>query len=156
METPQPPRSGGGSLQKAWRQKGFYRSVLLFALASLLACIVNVSFTVWATVNHEVTAGLGILAENSCKETGKLSAILHVVINFISTILFAGSNYCMQCLSAPTRQQLDEAHKRRRWMDIGVSSLRNVFPAKDHHSIGVRRTMLWLILGLSSLPLHLL
>ncbi|KAH7392189.1 hypothetical protein DE146DRAFT_661877 [Phaeosphaeria sp. MPI-PUGE-AT-0046c] len=56
----------------------------------------------------------------------------------------------MQCMTAPTRGEVDRAHAARRWLDIGVPSFRNL------RRIGRDRLVLWLLLGLSSLPLHLL
>lgn len=75
---------------------------------------------------------------------------LHLMVNILSTALLAASNYCMHCLSAPTRQDIDEAHSKRRWLDIGVPSIRNL------RSISKARVFLWSLLAISSIPLHLL
>lgn len=56
----------------------------------------------------------------------------------------------MQCLSAPTREEVDEAHAKGKWLDIGVSSVRNLT------SIPKSRLGMWVGLGLTSLPLHLM
>lgn len=75
---------------------------------------------------------------------------LHVLINALSTMLLAGSNYTMQVLSSPTRQDVDVAHARGQWLDIGVLSPRNL------RLIPRKRAALWYTLALSSIPLHLL
>lgn len=49
---------------------------------------------------------------------------------------------------APTRNDIDRAHKGQRWLDIGVPSIRNLF------RISSTRSVLWLFLFFSSLPLH--
>jgi hypothetical protein len=67
----------------------------------------------------------------------------------LSTILLASSNYAMQCLSAPTRTELDQAHTKTQWLDIGILSFRNLTQIKTV------RMLFWLLLGVSSLPLHL-
>ncbi|KAH7310596.1 hypothetical protein B0I35DRAFT_412089 [Stachybotrys elegans] len=72
-----------------------------------------------------------------------------LAINIMSTLLLGASNNCAQLLSAPTRQDIDKAHSRGRWLDIGVGSVRNL------RYIPVWRGFLWLILLLSSIPLHL-
>ena len=146
-------RIRGDGLREAWQRRGFRRSLLLFSAAALVAFVGNLSFTVWATMYHEVTDGIGVIAERSCSETRRLNAGVHVFINALSTILLAGSNYSMQCLCAPTRSQIDDAHTMRRWVDIGISSLQNVI---GRHRVGGRRWVTWALLGLSSLPLHLL
>ncbi|KAK2765090.1 hypothetical protein FQN54_008789 [Arachnomyces sp. PD_36] len=43
---------------------------------------------------------------------------LHLVINVLSTVILAATNYCMQCLGAPARADIDKAHAQRRWLEI--------------------------------------
>ena len=56
----------------------------------------------------------------------------------------------MQILSAPTRKEIDKAHARKKWLDIGVPSVRNL------KNVATKKVVMWCLLGLSSLPLHLL
>jgi hypothetical protein len=56
----------------------------------------------------------------------------------------------MQCLCSPTRQEVDRAHTRKTWLDIGIQSMRNL------SRIGRLRMGLWIILAASSIPLHIL
>ena len=60
--------------------------------------------------------------------------------------------YCpevtQQCLAAPTRSEIDAAHTRRQWMDIGIPSIRNLFRIKAER-------MLWIAIGITSVLLHL-
>lgn len=78
------------------------------------------------------------------------STLFHLIINLFSTILLAASNYTMQVLSSPTRSDIDLAHIRGDWLDIGILSTRNL------RRIPRVRTALWFLLALSSVPLHLL
>ena len=39
----------------------------------------------------------GVLYEGSCSKVKKLGIGLHFVINILSTVLLAASNYCMVC-----------------------------------------------------------
>ena len=94
--------------------------------------------------------GLGVLYEGSCSQAQKMDLVSHILINALSTILLSSSNYCMQCLSAPTRKEIDTAHARGEWLEIGVPSLKNL------RRIDRKRAFLWLLIGLSSIPLHLL
>jgi hypothetical protein len=55
-----------------------------------------------------------------------------------------------QCLSAPTRLELDRAHQKGESLDVGILSLRNL------SRIPRRKLILWGCLAASSLPLHLL
>lgn len=79
-----------------------------------------------------------------------MSLWLHLAINVLSTVLLGASNYCMQCLSSPTRGDVDKAHSKGVWLDIGVPSVRNL------RRISGRRFALWCLLAVSSIPLHFL
>ena len=56
----------------------------------------------------------------------------------------------MQCLSSPTRSEIDKAHGQGVWLDIGVPSVRNL------RRLSTTRIVLWWLLAVSSVPLHLL
>lgn len=75
---------------------------------------------------------------------------MHIIINILSTALLAASNYVMQCLSAPTRPDVNEAHTQRKWVDIGTFSIRN-FGIMD-----TKRKFLWVLLFISSFPIHMM
>ncbi|KAE8454592.1 hypothetical protein EG329_000215 [Mollisiaceae sp. DMI_Dod_QoI] len=51
-------------------------------------------------------------------------------------------------LLAPTRKEIDTAHGKRRWLDIGVPSFRNLWNLPRSCQI------VWLILAFSSIPIH--
>ena len=65
-------------------------------------------------------------------------------------MLLCGSNYVMQVLAAPNREEVDRAHAQRRWLHIGVPNLRNL------RYIRRERVIIYMFLFLSSVPLHLL
>lgn len=94
--------------------------------------------------------GIGTLDYGDAEPMKKLGLTYHVLINILSTALLTASNYCMQILSASSREELEAAHARNTWLDIGIISFRNLA------YIDRRRMIFWCILGLSSFPLHLL
>ena len=100
--------------------------------------------------NEGYINGIGTLDDGDARPMKKLGLTYHVLINILSTALLTSSNYCMQILSAPSREELDIAHARNTWLDIGIISFRNLA------YINRRRMIFWFILGLSSFPLHLL
>ncbi|KAK4215155.1 hypothetical protein QBC37DRAFT_419750 [Rhypophila decipiens] len=129
----------------------YRKTVLGFSLAAFITFALNLSFLVWAhTRSGSDYSGIGKLTTGSCSSIKKLNVGIHVAINVLSTVLLAGSNYCMQCLSAPDRDSVDVAHGEKRWLDIGIPSLRNIA------YISPESRRLWWLLGISSLPLHLL
>lgn len=92
----------------------------------------------------------GILYEGSCSKTKILTIISHLFINIFSTLLLSASNYTMQVLTAPSRQDIDRAHAAKRWLTVGIQDL-------GHFRILPKsRALLWSLLALSSLPLHLM
>ena len=128
-----------------------WRFGMISSACSVVAVLIaNVSLAIWIRTRLDITDGQGVFREGTCSDVRSLSTCLHLAINVLSTILLGCSNYCMQCLSAPTRKDIDRAHARGKWLDIGIPSFRNL------RSIGRMRASLWWCLGLTSLPLHLL
>ncbi|KAI0016513.1 hypothetical protein F4780DRAFT_797808 [Xylariomycetidae sp. FL0641] len=62
----------------------------------------------------------------------------------------ASSNFFMQVLNSPSREEVDAAHRKGTWLGIGVPSVRNAFRVSRF------KTWSWIILLLSSIPIHLL
>jgi hypothetical protein len=125
---------------------GWRFGALHFSFWAAVVFSINLIVTVWGST----VRSSGILLEGECDHVELLNTGLHVLINVLSTILLSGSNYCMQCLSAPTREEVDKAHAQKRWLDIGIPSIRNV------RHLGKKRIILWITLAITSLPLHLL
>jgi hypothetical protein len=130
------------------RFSGWRFGVLNFAIWTLLVGSLNLAITIWGTIASNENQGL--LRAGDCDQIKRVNTGIHLLINVFSTVLLGGSNYCMQCLSAPTRKEIDRAHAAGTWLDIGIPSFRNL------RCIRRRRVALWSLLGLSSLPLHLL
>lgn len=132
--------ASSGLFAKGWRPNillGFILAIVVFSL--------NLNVTMFGVVSRRDDNGRKIL-----EEWEKVNMVIHFVINVLSTILLSASNYGMQCLSAPTREEVDKAHTQRYWLDIGVLSFRNL------KRIAMRRRLLWIMLAISLVPLHLL
>jgi hypothetical protein len=130
------------------RLSGWRFGVLNFAIWTLVVGSFNLAITIWGSIASKENQGL--LDAGDCDRIKRVNTGIHLLINVFSTVLLGGSNYCMQCLSAPTRKEIDRAHAAGTWLDIGIPSFRNL------RYIRRRRVALWFLLGLSSLPLHLL
>jgi len=130
----------------------WHTGVLLCATSAVVVLSINVSLTIYAATNprYNVKGRIGMLYSGSCDKSKTIGLWLHLGINALSTILLSGSNYTQQCLAAPTRREIDSAHVKRQWMDIGVPSFGNLFKIRQE------RTLLWIAIGLTSIPLHLL
>ncbi|KAK2782992.1 hypothetical protein FQN53_009405 [Emmonsiellopsis sp. PD_33] len=131
------------------------KGVLLCAWGATTVLIVNIILTIIAAARAYSTYegqsfGSAILYQGSCSRSKNWATGLHFVINILSTLVLAASNYSMQSLNAPSRQEVDNAHSRGKWLDIGTPSWRNLRVA------GKRRRILWSLLLASSLPIHLI
>lgn len=146
---PDDPRSQG------WLRKLSERKVTLIVhqVISGYVLLFNLTVTIYAVNKHGITKNIGDILEPSsgtnCDEVKQYNKLLHFAINVLSTILLGSSNYCAQLLVAPTRKEVDKAHKRHKWFDIGVQSTRNLW------RIDKKRRITWFCLMISSGLLHL-
>lgn len=120
------------------------------ALVVTLSLIFNIVVAVWLSKNAEFQDGLAELTRGDCGKIENTDTLVHLAINVLSTLMLSGSNYTMQVLVGPSRREVDQAHQKGKWLDIGVPSLRNLA------NISRVRVFLWSVLCLSSLPLHLM
>ena len=138
-------------LKKSEYLHGWRMGITLCVATAITVFMINLILTIWAFSRYGLRrGGIGTIYEGSCKSTRRLSLWLHLVINVLSTLLLGASNYTMQCLASPTRDEVDRAHRQNRWLDIGVPSIRNLARISPH------RKILWWVLVISGVPLHLL
>lgn len=70
--------------------------------------------------------GVASLVHGDSSRVSTYNMVYHCLINFLSTLLFSTSNYTMQVLNAPTREEADYAHAYTSWVEVGTVSLRNL------------------------------
>lgn len=88
--------------------------------------------------------------EGDCEQSDRINLFLHLLLNIVSTLIIASSNFFMQVLNSPTREEVDRAHAKNRWLEIGVPSIGNIF------HVSMFKTIAWVLFNLSSVPIHLL
>jgi hypothetical protein len=147
---PSPPRSvvSSNGVSRTW--EGWKLGALLCVLVVAASLILNISVTAWASATFGLSGGIGTIHRGPCPSIRHTGLWLHIGINILSTIMLGASNYSMQCLSSPTRSEVDKAHANRTWLDIGIQSISNL------PKIRRMRMVLWIILAASSIPLHLM
>ncbi|KAH6690706.1 hypothetical protein F5X68DRAFT_253656 [Plectosphaerella plurivora] len=119
--------------------------------AIMAVCVVtlNVAITAWAIVYYPPEGqGVGTFYTGACPTASAINSAAHVVLNALSTIFLGAGNYCMQILVAPSREEMDKAHKLGKTLEIGVPSLKNLF------RISRRRVFGWVTLGIFAMTLH--
>lgn len=148
------PNAGPVAVDKSFRRSKYLSGWRLGVVGAIILSVsvfaVNLGLTIWVTTNFSTINGIATVYEGSCEKSKNTTVWVHLGINILGTLLLGASNYCMQVLCAPTRQEIDAAHAQHKWLSTGVSSLRNLL------YIDRRKFLLWIVLGLSSIPLHLL
>lgn len=135
---------------RTWRTWHSRRKVLLItaSVISMSVLTTNVIIAIVLRAKYKHSEAVVILHEGDCGKIKRFNLIFHVIVNILSTLLLGASNLCMQLLAAPTRDEVDKAHRKGYWLDIGVPSWRNL------NYISMKRKLLWWCLGISSIPLH--
>ncbi|ORY59505.1 uncharacterized protein BCR38DRAFT_412520 [Pseudomassariella vexata] len=130
-----------------WKQAANVNSTVLIVMSlTLLACLIT---------SVSQTGGLAkafMFYEGTCNggSASRVNVALHLLLNIVSTAILASSNFFMQVLNSPSREEVDEAHRTGSWLGIGVPSVRNAF------KVAPFKTWCWIALLLSSIPIHLL
>ena len=132
------------------KTQGYHFGALFSAAVTAVVLVSNLIIFAYEVSQNRGSFGVALIQEGNCNNTKNLATWLHFIINVLSTGLLGCSNYTMQCLASPTRKEINKAHQQGTWMEIGVPSLSNLA------RISKQRLALWILLGLSSIPLHLL
>ncbi|KAF9696725.1 hypothetical protein EKO04_005443 [Ascochyta lentis] len=128
---------------------GWRAGLLRAFLFSLAALVLNISVFLWLLLEYGPVRGTGLIRTSNCNEVGKMETGIKVGLNIISTLILGASTYAMQGTTAPTREEVDCAHAKGKWLEIGTQSWRNlIYVSKRHASI-------WSVLAVTSLLLHL-
>ena len=147
-------QSLGSRVQRRLQRSRFYgwrMGVLFGSCMSAFVLCCNVAVVVIGSQTYSgYHDGIADVKIGEAPSISKWSTFFHLLINAGSTILLAASNYTMQVLCSPTRHDIDRAHDRGTWVDIGLLSFRNL------RAIPRKRATLALVLAFSSIPLHLL
>lgn len=130
-----------------WKQAARVNCAILITIDILL-----VIFLIISTKSTNSLGKAFIFFQGTCDDgsVSKLNMLLHLLLNTVSTIIFSSSNFFMQVINSATRQELDLVHSKGFCLDIGVPSLTNAF------RLGKFKFCSWMVLFLSSVPLHLL
>lgn len=111
----------------------------------------NVCLAIYGSVRYpSAGAAVGLLFDGGCSEVNNLNMWLHVLISVLSLLMLSASDYCMQLQVSPTRADVDKAHQKGDWVDMGLHTLRNV------RYVGVWRRTSWALLALTSIPINVL
>ncbi|KAK4445901.1 hypothetical protein QBC34DRAFT_412431 [Podospora aff. communis PSN243] len=149
---PQPARQSWRKLV-GWRRAAAY--LLAFTILLTLVIISCLFVSLYGldgspgAISDRNGTTTTMLFTGDCKASTQYNFWAHLVINFVASGILASSNFFMQALVAPTREEVDRAHAKGKALEIGVQSWRNLF------HVALRNKILWVALSLSTIPLHL-
>ncbi|KLJ11640.1 hypothetical protein EMPG_13180 [Blastomyces silverae] len=151
----QNPNEPETSVDKAQHKRKWTRGALICAYSACFVLLVNVIITLVAITraygeygSMELTSAP--IYKGKCSVSRNWVTALHFLINCLCAVTLATSSYCMQCLASPSRADTDRAHNQGRWLEIGTASIGNF------RFVGYKRLGLWLVLLLTSLPIHVI
>jgi hypothetical protein len=131
---------------KGWRNAAVVDTCLVWTLSIILSIVLAIAYT-----HSEEGGQIVVIFTATCgsEKSDTANTVFHLLINILSTAILASSNFFMQVLNATTREELNDSHSKKSWLDIGVPSVRNTF------RISRLKTTCWIFFFLSSIPIHL-
>lgn len=105
---------------------GWRGGVTLNVLLAFFVFVITIVCVGLAGARGNISAGASTILEGSERKVQGANWGVHAVVNVFAIVLIAGTNYIFQILSSPTRPEVDSAHERFKWLDIGIPSLRNL------------------------------
>lgn len=126
--------------RRAWKKwmVGWRGAAALNVLLAFVILLTGLVCLVYAAVNGMLSARVSVIFSGSCAAAAGIDLGVHAFVNVFAIVLLAGGNYIFQVLSSPTRGEVDAAHARKKWLDIGIPSVRNlVHIAKSRAGLAV-------------------
>lgn len=101
---------------EGWRRTGTINVIIILSCGlTLLGCLLA---NIFVYPTQSLSQGRNIFHGN-CTRAAQLDTLLHLIINIFSTGVLASSNFFMQVVSAPSRQEINRAHRLLCALEIG-------------------------------------
>lgn len=105
---------------------GWRGGIAVNSTISFLILILTIICLTVALGKAQMFGGEEMIFDGTCAQASQINFGLHVLINIVVVALVAIGNYAFQVLSSPTRREVASMHDLKRWMDIGIPSVRNL------------------------------
>ncbi|KAL4962442.1 uncharacterized protein BDV14DRAFT_191554 [Aspergillus stella-maris] len=156
-DTPKPPDSGrdNGNAPSV-HGRDWIKGVVICSWVVGSVLTLNIILTVIGagiaySKNGDTSFSFAALYTGKCSTAKRWTTGMHFAINVLSTALLGASNYCLQCLASPSRAQIDNAHKKRISVRIGVPNIVDLLIRQR----GKRQLLGWQLM-VTSLPIHMI
>lgn len=136
-----------------WAKSGWRKSALMNCIVLTVVLVLLTILSILSAVKGQSIMLPTLIFSGTCDDNGSaktVKTVLGIFVNIISTGILGSSNFFMQVLNAPTREDVDKAHSRASWLDVGISSASNTFKMKRW------KLAAWVLLAISSTPIHFL
>ncbi|KAH9238249.1 hypothetical protein K456DRAFT_1827108, partial [Colletotrichum gloeosporioides 23] len=127
-----------------WRRLAIIDVVLMSASLLVVASISLAAFIATGDFKQVWT-----FYTTNFREITTPNTLIHLILNVLSGVVLASSNFFMQICNAPSRREIDAAHAKRDWLDVGIPSWRNAF------RLSWFKLTAWLVLFLTTIPVHM-
>ena len=136
---------------------GWRAGTRLCCFAVVLCIAIEFVLLIWAVVPNGHNSTDGLVWEGRCDVVRKLELWLLLPLNIAATVLIGTSNYVMQVMSAPDREEIDQAHRYATPLAVGgIRFKMSKYEDPRAYKRGKLRRTVWWVLVISSLPIHLL
>jgi hypothetical protein len=108
------------SHERQARFSGWRGGIVLAIAGSSLVLLFNLICAIVAAAAGKPQDRIATIYTGNCDVASRWSTGLHLLINILSSALLGASSYCMQRLVASLREEIDEAHEKGKWLDVGV------------------------------------
>lgn len=100
--------------------------VIVNTIFAGLSLIIYLAFLIWVHNNLHLIDGVANLFSGTCYQASRTEAYADFATCAFAVLLFAAGSHGVQLLLSPTRDEVENAHSRGRWVHIGIGGPRNM------------------------------
>ncbi|KAB5525714.1 hypothetical protein GE09DRAFT_1257422 [Coniochaeta sp. 2T2.1] len=113
---------------RGWKKllAGWRGGIALNVLLGLIVLVTGFVCLIYAAAKVSLSANESVIFSGSCVTAKSINTGVHALINVFVVVLLAGGNYVFQVLGSPTRDEVDAAHEKKKWLYMGIPSVKNL------------------------------
>jgi len=142
-------------IRKAWQtitkpfKRGWLTVPIAFCIVSSAVGLTVLALLIASSAKGDFSGSTGLFAGN-CSKAKSRSETLRFAVTAAAFLVTLSSDKFLRLAVAPLPEEVDRAHVRSQWLDIGVNSWRNL------PFVSTWRRWSWAVILLTSVPVQLL